>query len=56
MRSPPPPPAPPRRVQPRRRLPGPGRAWTATRDLPPVPAESFRDWWRRSRGDEGGAR
>ncbi|MGO4756493.1 lactate utilization protein LutB domain-containing protein, partial [Streptomyces sp. 2MCAF27] len=35
------------------RLPGPGRAWTDTRELPEVPAESFRDWWRRTRGDEG---
>jgi L-lactate dehydrogenase complex protein LldF len=24
--------------------------WTSTRDLPPAPAESFRDWWRRERG------
>ncbi|MFJ3794069.1 lactate utilization protein B [Kitasatospora sp. NPDC090091] len=37
-----------RRLHPRR-LPGPGRAWTDTRDLPQVPAESFRDWWRRNR-------
>ncbi|WP_116216090.1 lactate utilization protein B [Streptomyces olivoreticuli] len=33
------------------RLPGPGRAWTDTRELPDVPAESFRDWWARTRGD-----
>ncbi len=33
-----------------RTLPGPGRAWTAARDLPEVPAESFRDWWRRTGG------
>lgn len=38
-----------RRLQPRR-LPGPGRAWTDTRELPAVPAESFRDWWARTRG------
>jgi L-lactate dehydrogenase complex protein LldF len=25
-------------------------AWTRTRDLKPVPRESFRDWWRRERG------
>ncbi|MFK4067193.1 LutB/LldF family L-lactate oxidation iron-sulfur protein [Streptomyces sp. NPDC029674] len=33
-----------------RTLPGPGRAWSATRDLPEVPAEPFRDWWQRTRG------
>ncbi|WP_410535380.1 lactate utilization protein B [Streptomyces sp. KL2] len=38
-----------RRLHPRR-LPGPGRAWTASRELPEVPPESFRDWWRRERG------
>ncbi|WP_156724808.1 LutB/LldF family L-lactate oxidation iron-sulfur protein [Streptomyces apocyni] len=43
-----------RRLHPRS-LPGPGRAWSATRDLPPVPAESFRDWWQRTKGGEGGA-
>ncbi|MGW0393344.1 lactate utilization protein B [Streptomyces sp. NPDC003042] len=37
-----------RRLRPRR-LPGPGRAWTDTRELPPIPAESFRDWWTRER-------
>jgi len=26
------------------------RAWTETRDLKSIPAESFRSWWRRSRG------
>ncbi|WP_245226549.1 lactate utilization protein B [Streptomyces smyrnaeus] len=35
------------------RLPGPGRAWTDTRDVPQLPQESFRDWWRRSRGPSG---
>ncbi|NYI94057.1 L-lactate dehydrogenase complex protein LldF [Streptomonospora nanhaiensis] len=30
-----------------RRLPGPGAAWTDTRDIPPIPEESFRSWWRR---------
>jgi L-lactate dehydrogenase complex protein LldF len=37
-----------RRLHPRR---VPGRtaaAWTDTRDLPQVPAESFRDWWQRT--------
>ena len=31
------------------RLPGPMRGWTSSRDLEPLPPESFRDWWRRSR-------
>ncbi|MFJ5172859.1 LutB/LldF family L-lactate oxidation iron-sulfur protein [Streptomyces griseoviridis] len=35
-----------------RTLPGPGRAWSATRDLPTVPAEPFRDWWQRTHGGE----
>jgi L-lactate dehydrogenase complex protein LldF len=24
--------------------------WTRTRDLQPIPRESFRDWWSRERG------
>jgi len=24
----------------------PAKAWTKTRDLPPMPKESFKDWWR----------
>jgi len=33
-----------------RRLPGPGAgAWSRTRDLPELPAEPFRDWWRKHR-------
>ncbi|TLQ47496.1 lactate utilization protein B [Streptomyces marianii] len=39
-----------RRLRPEH-LPGPGRAWTDTRAVPEVPAESFRDWWRRTRGE-----
>ncbi|SDJ44077.1 lactate utilization protein B [Streptomyces indicus] len=38
-----------RRLHPRR-LPGPGRAWSASRELPEVPRESFRDWWQRTQG------
>jgi L-lactate utilization protein LutB len=33
------------------RLPWPLSGWTDTRDLPAPPAETFRDWWRRERGD-----
>ncbi|MEU5053670.1 lactate utilization protein B [Streptomyces sp. NPDC021096] len=40
-----------RRLRPRR-LPGPGRAWSDTRELPEVPPESFRDWWSRTRGGD----
>ncbi|MFI2733648.1 LutB/LldF family L-lactate oxidation iron-sulfur protein [Streptomyces sp. NPDC018711] len=33
-----------------RRLPGPGaRQWSDHRDLPELPAEPFRDWWRKNR-------
>ncbi len=33
-----------------RRAPGPGvRRWTESRDLPEMPAEPFRDWWRKNR-------
>ena len=44
-----------RRLHPRT-LPGPGRAWSESRDLPTVPPEPFRDWWQRTRGGEGGAK
>lgn len=33
-----------------RTLPPPASAWTASRDLPLPPKETFRDWWRRTRG------
>ncbi|HYY05036.1 MAG TPA: lactate utilization protein B [Candidatus Limnocylindria bacterium] len=33
--------------------PGVG-AWAQARDLPEVPAQSFRDWWRSRDGDGGG--
>jgi L-lactate dehydrogenase complex protein LldF len=29
------------------RLPGTMAGWTATRDMPAIPAESFRQWWAR---------
>ncbi|MFI6422604.1 LutB/LldF family L-lactate oxidation iron-sulfur protein [Streptomyces sp. NPDC050842] len=33
-----------------KRLPGPGaRQWSDHRDLPDMPAEPFRDWWRKNR-------
>ena len=44
-----------RRLHPRT-LPGPGKAWSGTRDLPAVPAEPFRDWWQRTNGGKGGAK
>ena len=33
-------------------LPFPLSRWTASRDLPEPPAETFRTWWRRTRGSE----
>ncbi len=27
----------------------PARAWTATRDLPPMPEQSFKEWWKERR-------
>ncbi len=37
------------------RLPWPMSGWTNTRDLPEPPAETFRDWWRRERGEPAAA-
>ncbi|TKK87357.1 lactate utilization protein [Herbidospora galbida] len=41
-----------RRLVPKR-LPGPLSGWTDTRDMPEIPAESFRDWWVREGGADG---
>ncbi|MFJ5708295.1 LutB/LldF family L-lactate oxidation iron-sulfur protein [Streptomyces sp. NPDC093105] len=33
-----------------KKLPGPGASqWTESRDLPEMPAEPFRDWWKKNR-------
>ncbi len=34
-----------------RSLPPPGSRWTATRDVPLPPPETFREWWLRTRGE-----
>jgi L-lactate dehydrogenase complex protein LldF len=35
-------------------LPGPLSGWTEMRELPEVPKESFRDWWRVTAGAQAG--
>jgi L-lactate dehydrogenase complex protein LldF len=37
-----------------RHLPPPLAGWTAARDAPVPPAETFRDWWARTRPGQGG--
>ncbi|MGW0601327.1 LutB/LldF family L-lactate oxidation iron-sulfur protein [Streptomyces sp. NPDC002776] len=44
-----------RRLHPRS-LPGPGKAWSGTRELPAVPREPFRDWWQRTHGGKDDAK
>ncbi|HEV7565673.1 MAG TPA: LutB/LldF family L-lactate oxidation iron-sulfur protein [Microbacteriaceae bacterium] len=36
--------------RPAQRLPGPLATWTRTRELKPLPKETFREWWSRERG------
>jgi L-lactate dehydrogenase complex protein LldF len=36
-------------------LPPPLSGWTASRDLPRPPAETFREWWAKERGTDGRA-
>ncbi|MET9437271.1 4Fe-4S dicluster domain-containing protein, partial [Streptomyces sp. NPDC006551] len=43
-----------RRLHPSR-LPGPGRAWTDSRDLPEVPAQPFRTWWKQEQERKEGS-
>ena len=38
-----------RRLQPRKNLPiGPAKAWTEARDLPELPKQTFRQWWKET--------
>ena len=39
-----------------RSLPGPLAGWSAMRDLKAIPAETFRDWWQKTRGNGEGRR
>jgi L-lactate dehydrogenase complex protein LldF len=36
-----------------RRLPPPLSAWTAARDAPRPPAQTFREWWRTEHSGPG---
>ncbi|MDQ1585068.1 MAG: L-lactate dehydrogenase complex protein LldF, partial [Actinomycetota bacterium] len=36
-----------------RTLPPPLSGWTASRDMPVPPKETFREWWSRTRGADG---
>jgi L-lactate dehydrogenase complex protein LldF len=38
-----------------RRLPPPLSAWTAARDAPAPPAQTFREWWQHEHGDASGS-
>ncbi|MFJ1707668.1 lactate utilization protein B [Kitasatospora sp. NPDC088346] len=41
-----------RRLHPRSLpLPGPAKAWSDTRDLPEMPEQTFRDWWKKNRAE-----
>ncbi|HEU5356914.1 MAG TPA: lactate utilization protein B, partial [Actinocrinis sp.] len=42
-----------RRLHPKH-LPGPAAAWTNTRTLPPLPDQTFRDWWKQNRANPKG--
>jgi L-lactate dehydrogenase complex protein LldF len=40
--------------RPARRAPGPLARWLQTRDLPPLPQQTFREWWSAQRPDGAG--
>ena len=38
-----------RKLQPKKKLPiGPAKAWTESRDLPELPKQTFRQWWKET--------
>ena len=40
-----------RKLLPKKRLPiGPAKAWTESRDLPELPKQTFRQWWKETHG------